>query len=248
MATKEVSLTDDQRCSMLYWYPKIEGAVPTPRTVFVPLPDENVEAWMDSGIPKDFVEKLRKENIFGYPVFMRTDQLAAKHSWIETCYVSKPEDMGGNCYRLIEENLMADFLGSMNPKAMVLREFLKLDTSFKAFKGMPVAREFRTFVENGKLVCYHPYWPKESIKFFSGTKEPANWKNRLSKISERPSQSEMGQIESLVSKVSSLMPTSSYWSVDVCRTNKGWLVTDMAVGERSFHWEGCSKARTKPQI
>lgn len=243
MRTK-MEMTDDEKCSLLFWYPKIKDHVPTPKTVIVPLPDGNVEAWMDSGIPKAFVERLRKENTFGYPVFMRTDQLAGKHSWVETCYVANAESMGGNCYRLIEENLMADFLGAMNPKAMVLREFLTLNYAFKAFKGMPVAREFRTFVEDGKLVCYHPYWPQESIKFWAGTKESLNWKKRLAKISEAPSHSEIAQIESLVTKVSSLMPPGTYWSVDVCRTNRGWIVTDLAVGGRSFHWVGCPKART----
>lgn len=258
-------LTDDEKCSMMFWFPLIVGKVCTPATAFVPLP-KDVEAWMDSGIPKDFIEKLREtvdKEGFGYPVFMRTDLLAGKHSWTETCYVARPELIGGNCYRLIEENLMADFLGGMNPKAIVLREFLELDAPFKAFKDMPIAREFRAFVEDGVICCIHPYWPPESIEFRGSdfkerfdafTKQglsideafkrvnkqgPLGWETKLAEISELPALETIGGI---LEEVSRLVP--GYWSVDICRTKTGvWMVTDMAVGERSFHWEGCSKAK-----
>lgn len=243
MSKEKEVLTDDQKCSMLYWYPKIKDVVPTPKTVFVPLP-ENVEAWMDEGIPKELVEKLRKANKFGYPVFMRTDQLAGKHSWIETCYVSESEEIGRNCYRLIEENLMADFMGGMNPKAMVLREFLNLDAPFEAFKGMPIAREFRIFADNGEVVCMHPYWPKTSIEFWSGTKPSSNWETKLAEQSRLPAGKELEHLKDLA-KIAS-KKVGGYWSIDLCKTKSGkWYLTDMAVGEKSFHWEGCPKSRTK---
>jgi hypothetical protein len=254
-------LTDDERCSMLYWFPLIEGKVPTPKTVFVPLP-KDVEAWMDSGIPKEFIEKLKDTAApLGYPVFMRTDQLAAKHSWIETCYVARPDLIGGNCYRLIEENLMADFLGNMIPKAMVLREFLTLDAPFKAFKDMPIAREYRIFAEDGKVLCLHPYWPPESIEFWNPEdkvkvremldkgasleealkyrSEPLGWREQLAEISKFPNDPRIEAIARIASK-----EVGGYWSVDVCRVkDNGYYLTDMAVGERSYHWEGCPKAR-----
>ena len=239
------TLTDDQRCSMLYWYPIIEGVVRTPRTIFVPLSAE-VEAWMDSGIPRPFVEKLKEAaSPLCYPLFMRTDQLAAKHSWVETCYVFSPEMLGGHCYRLIEENLMADFLGSMNPRAMVLRRFLVLDAAFRAFKGMPIAREFRVFVKDGSVCCIHPYWPPESIAFWSGTVEPNDWRDQLSELSELNDRIE-AEIRTIALTFSRLVP--GYWSVDVCKTRTdGWYMTDAAVGERSFHWPDCPNAPKKAE-
>jgi len=236
-----MSLTNDQRCSMLYWYPMIEGLVPTPRTIFVPLPAE-VEPWMDAGIPQAFIEKLKEAAIpLGYPLFMRTDQLAAKHSWYETCYVARPELMGGNCYRLIEENLMVDFLGSMNPKAMALRKFLILDVAFRGFNGMPIAREFRVFVKDGSIYCIHPYWPPDSIKFFHGTPEPDDWREQLSDLSELDD-SVAADVRAIALTFSWFVP--GYWSVDVCKTKAdGWYMTDAAVGERSFHWPDCPNAK-----
>ncbi len=32
------------------------------------------------------------------------------------------------------------------------------------------------------------------------------------------------------------------FSVDLLPTKRGWMVTDMALARRSFHWEGCDKA------
>ncbi len=244
---------------MLYWYPLIEGKVPTPKTVFVRLPS-NVEPWMDKGVPKDFTEKLKDAaKALGYPLFMRTDQLAAKHSWTETCYVACADLISGNCYRLIEENLMADFIGSMNPKAIVLREFLTLEAPFRAFKDMPIAREYRLFAENGKVLCWHPYWPPDSINFWNLPPEekariqklasleetlkvhwePTGWREQLAEISKFPDDPRIEAIARVASKA-----VGGYWSIDVCRVqNDGYYLTDMAVGEKSFHWEGCDKAR-----
>jgi hypothetical protein len=219
--------------SMLFWYPKIKGQVPTPNTVFIPLPKNTLE-WMDDApIPKDFIAQVVKEaKAIGYPIFMRTDVTSAKFNWVETCFVKSETQLTRNLFHLIEENLMIDMMGEALPSALVLREFLKLDTAFLAFKYMPVAREFRLFMRDGEMECWHPYWPEDAIKFW-GPKEPKNWRSRLAKLSEKPSKTEWTTIEGIANKASAVLP--GYWSVDLCRTNRGWYVTDCARAEVSHH-------------
>jgi hypothetical protein len=187
----------------------------------------------DAPIPKDFLEEVVKEaEGIGYPLFMRTDVTSGKFNWIETCYVKSATQLPRNIWRLIEENLMIDMMGEALPSSLILREFLKLDTAFLAFEYMPVAREFRIFVRDGHVECWHPYWPEDAILFW-GPKEPKNWQARLSKLSENPSKAEWQTIEAMATKVGRIL--SGYWSVDICRTNKGWYVTDAARGEVSHH-------------
>lgn len=259
-------LTDDERCSMCYWFPLIEAKVPTPRTVFVPLPG-NFESWLDSGIPRSFVEKLRETvqtRKFGYPIFMRTDQLASKHDWENTCYVSSPEKLGGNLALLLDSNLSLDMAGELVPKAIVLREFLELEFTFKAFKNMPIAREYRLFTEDGKVLCWHPYWKADAIEFWNPEdkvkvremldkgasledalkyrSEPPGWREQLASISQFESKQQMDRAFGIASRVTEII--GGAWSVDVCVTKRGELfMTDMAVAERSYHWEGCPKAK-----
>jgi hypothetical protein len=74
------SLNEDHN-SFLYWYPKIVGRVATPKTVIV-LTEGASTKWIDEGAPEPFVLKLKAAaKPLGYPVFMRTEQLSAKHLW-----------------------------------------------------------------------------------------------------------------------------------------------------------------------
>jgi len=62
----------------------------------------------------------------------------------------------------IEDNEMKFWMSEeYPPAAFMVREFLDLDASFKAFGGLPIAREWRIFASPEKVICYHPYWPAE---------------------------------------------------------------------------------------
>lgn len=236
--------------SMTYWYPKIrELGLPTPVTVFEPvdrfeiyklLNDEDVDMTFWNVMLNNI--KLVAGEI-GYPVFIRTDQAAAKHQWRETCYVERESQLGDNLQRLFEANEVCGFMG-LDYKAVAIREFLVLDYKFKAFKGMPVAREFRFFSKKGKIQCYHPYWPEESIEFW-GEPEPADWKRDLLETRIHP--------DNFINAIEIAKAASSWsddlWSVDLCYTASGkWYLTDMAIGEVSYHWKSCPHNPLKEEV
>lgn len=229
--------------SMLIWYPKLqEAGVPVPRTTIIRTNWGRLTAWMDGREDAPYLEQLcgrlgKAAAAIGYPVFLRTDLCAGKHGWTHTCYVKGPENLRHNLFGVVEANMVAGVVG-LQFKALAVREFLTLESYFTAFKGMPIAREFRFFAKGGEILCHHPYWPEEAIRFY-GQPEPQGWRGKLRRLSEEPSN--FAEAEEMVKKASAW--TEEPWSIDVCRTvDKKWYVTDMALGKASYHWPGCSAA------
>lgn len=233
----------DKLNSMLYWYPKIIGRVPTPKTLFVAVDQVKLYRIMEGEGDRQYASQIIKEVqgavklVGGPPAFLRTDQCAGKHEWEDTCYIGNLEEVGRHIFRVAEANESAGIMG-LRYKALAIREFLKLESTFKAFKGMPVAREFRFFSKHGEILCHHPYWPEEAISFWHGTPEPDGWQQKLRELQSEPEDFEIAQ--GLAREATTWSDRA--WSVDICRTNdKNWFVTDMALAEDSFHWENCSK-------
>lgn len=216
--------------SMLYWYPKIKGKVPTPKTVFVPVHCFET-SWLDGNIPASLIlEVKRAANSLGYPAFMRTEQLSAKHEWSRTCFVESEAVIAQHLYNLIEAHyLTLDMQMDARPKAIILREFLHLRSFFTAYSGMPVAREFRMFATNGKIECIHPYWPRDAIR--EGRPSVKNWRSLATKLEADPPL-EAFEIVKTASK-----EFTEQMSFDVCELEDGrWMLTDMATGADSFHY------------
>ena len=111
---------------------------------------------------------------------MRTDEFSGKHSWKNTCFVEKEEDLRQHIKDLFEDSFMADFIG-LPIRALVFRKYLQMDTMFKAFHGeMPVNPEIRYFIKDHEVVCWHWYWVMEAIE--KGTdpdKLPKDWKELM---------------------------------------------------------------------
>ena len=220
-----------ERSSLLWWWPRVRDvAVPKPRTVVVrvgwrvlmelldgrPLPEE-VRAW---------VEVCARE--LGYPLFVRTDLASCKHEWGRTCFVEKPEDLWRNVFRLVDGNGVLD----LACEAIVLREYIPLVHAFRAFWGLPVARERRYFVRDGEVVCHHPYWPEDAIRFF-GVEEPDGWREALRALSEEPPE-EVGMLSGYARELARALPGA--WSVDFALGQDGrWYFIDAAEAARSWH-------------
>jgi len=234
------------RNSMLNWYPLIKNLdIPMPKTIMIPFPtDFNYYSIFDGQENEDFnkyVFNVEEEAIqFGFPLFMRTDETSNKHGWKKTCYVTKRNQIGDHIYQLLEFTEMVGWMGGLYAHAIVLREFLDLEVVFEAFHGrMPIAKEFRFFFKDGKRLCWHPYW------FPSCIVRPSDesWYGKLLDI-EVISCDELDQLtewgEQIGEAVSSI---HDYWSIDFCKLRNGtWAMTDMAVGEDSFHWSTCKYA------
>ena len=224
---------------MLFWYPKIKDTgIPMPRTFFVSVSKdldllEYVPPNNSNKFPKNLLETCQcVAKLVFYPIFMRTDQLSGKHNWNRTCFVEKEDDLLGQIINLIEESACAGVLG-IPINAFVFREFIELDWKFKAFNEMPVARERRYFINNGAVICHHPYWIEDAIRFYRGTEEPENWRKILSELNTE-TKDEIEILTKMTFKIAYLF--DGYWSVDFAKTkHDGWMLIDMALGYDSWH-------------
>ncbi len=232
------------RNSLLFWYPKIKDVVPTPRTVWVEIPEDELPIrWLDSDIPerleRRFKEKARE---IGYPLFMRTDHFSGKHEYEHTCYVPSEDKLIPNLYSLIEMNYIVDVFG-LPIGAIVFREFVELDYEFRAFYGkLPIAVEVRWFIRNGDVQCCHFYWKEDAIVL----PDVSDWMGRLRRMEKR-AYDELDIHKKLALKVAKVM--DGYWSVDFARTKSGeWICIDMALGERSYHPSECPHLSEEERI
>ena len=91
---------------------------------------------------------------------------------------------------------------------------------------MTITKERRYFVRDGKIECSHNYWDREAFK---DDIDEEKFKE-LSSISKEDKQ----LLDNMALYVSNLF--SGYWSVDFLKGKNGkWYMTDMAIGERSYH-------------
>ena len=103
-------------------------------------------------------------SVCGFPIFLRTDHTSAKHSWEDTCFVKSPDDLGPHVFQIAEFSEVADMIG-IPWDTWVVREFLPTMPLgvCERYGNMPVCREFRYFIKDGRYVCSHPYWPADSL-------------------------------------------------------------------------------------
>jgi len=219
--------------SMLYWWPKVRDLdIPKPKTIIVEIPHEVFVDLLDGGLEiKTYHPALfAAAEELGYPLFMRTDILSAKHQWLKTCYVKDEGCLRLNIGGLTEMNFMVMAPG---PSALVLREYIELESSFTSHNGMPVAKERRYFVRDGWIECYHPYWPEESVRRPSRP----DWRKLLS-MANAQGPDEIELLCGYVEQVGAVM--DGFWSVDFAKARDGrWLLIDMAPGAQSYHWSTC---------
>jgi len=225
--------------SMFFWWPLVKDLpINTPETILIRLEGEVTFKVIDGKPDAAFdamVEKaIQAAEQIGYPVFIRSDELSSKFDWENSCYVTNSRDMGNHICNILEATAMA-----IGPRfrGVAVREFLRLNWKFKAMYGkMPVAREFRMFVRDGVLECWHPYWPPSSIEMPT----IPDWYEVLKEM-QTPTEEELQTIIELAETVGKAM--EGYWSIDLCQTKDGlWYLTDMALGEDSYHWGTCPNA------
>jgi ATP-grasp domain, R2K clade family 3 len=225
------------KTSLTYWFPLIEAAgIPVPKTKIVPLSKEAQNSmfnWFDGkdgdGSEAPFFEQLAAAaDEIGYPIFLRTDYTSGKHDWERTCFVKSAADLKQHVFNLAEYSEICDFMG-FPWSVWVVREFLPTIPLGHCpnYGNMPLCREFRFFVDDGEVLCWHPYWPMESFE-----QGDASLYNRLSAAPD-----DYASLHTLAHKAGRAV--GGAWSIDILETERGWFVTDMAEAHKSFHWEGC---------
>ena len=234
---KEREALHDAKNRLGYWYPTVmKLGIPNPETIIIPLDRWTALHWLEatSALPVEFKDQFQEAyDRLGYPVFIRTDLQSGKHDWRESCFIeSKNIDIWKHLYRVIEYNEMADIMG-LNFSAVCVRKYVKPESTFTAWRGMPVGREYRFFARDGKLECYHPYWFEDAIGAehnFHKPPLPADWKSRLANLYlDTPPGSLAVYAESVTKTL------GGYWSVDFLFAEGRWWLTDMALGDASFH-------------
>jgi hypothetical protein len=245
------------RNCLSFWFPKLQAAgLPVPRTeiVFtgvdlVPLCDgQTPDGW------EEFVALLRTaaDTIGPPPWFLRTGQGSGKHNWRNTCFVRDAAELRFHVTALVEWSHIVDFLG-LPHNVWCVREMLPVDpvAVLPAYGDMPLVKEVRAFVEGGRVVCDHPYWPARAVLEGFGlrgreTLTPDEQKRVLDAIDQITIVPETWR--PLAERVAEVFAGDGSWSVDLLATRNGWFVTDMAAAARSFHWDGCPNQNRKWEV
>lgn len=233
--------------SFLYWHPKLESIrAKQPRTICVGVSREALLNAHDelAEKPTDDLDELEalaphREALYGagraieYPLFLRTDQTSGKHDWRRTCFVPTEGALLHHVLCVAEFSECAQMPLGLPLEAMVLREYLAMESAFFAFNGMPVSRERRYFVRDGQVVCHHPYWPELVMQFYG--KEPDGWREKLAALNKETTQ-EVELLTTYAIEISGRVRGA--WSVDFCMAADGtWYFIDMALAKQSWHPE-----------
>jgi len=243
------------KSSLLYWFPKIKNlGIPTPRTEIVTLTEQEKDTYYRGEGDCFNLERLTNkvseiiQERFSLPVFLRTDEFSNKHLWGKSCYLDNLDNLQRNLFEIICGSKLADMMG-LPIEAIVVREFIQMDTRFRAFYGeMPVNPERRYFIRNGKLECHHAYWIEDAVE--SGTpveKLPKNWR-QLAKEMNTETKKEVELLTNYSQKIAEVI--DGYWGIDYCKAKNGrWILIDMAEGEKSWHPSKCkySNMPSKPK-
>lgn len=244
---EKASTREDRNC-MTFWFPKILAAgLPVPKTVFAAMPeaaqidvwgmidhkpDQKPEAWLA------FVEDAKRTaDEIGYPLFLRTGHTSGKHEWNRTCYVPARDVLREHIFSIIYFSECCGMFGELPWRTWAFREYLPINPIATAphYEGMPICREFRFFAEDGKVLCRHPYWPREALE--RGACEITE--AQIADMWALPDPAPLIEIAEAASKV-----CGGAWSVDLLETERGWFLTDMAMAQSSYHWPECPRLST----
>lgn len=247
MPTPEEEAKVRKAASMKYWWPKLEQCeVVTPDTTVINVRDWDEAVEISEGIfVPDCTQIVSAVESYGTPAFIRTDQASHKHNMQEASKVlsTDEESIRDTVFELLRHNKMAGFSG-LPWRDIVVREWLDLKHSFKAFNETPIAAEVRVFIYQNEVKDYGFYWPEDAIEqhYSHQTDLPDDWKQQRFQL-ERDTLSHSDQFCSLAETVAEEF--DGYWSVDFAQTVAGeWYAIDMAPGIASYKPDSCTKPET----
>lgn len=221
----------EQLNDISFWYPilkKIGMRTPETRLFYTQREiGKIIDGERTDGFEK-LVEDIKKAlGDFGGKAFLRTGQTSNKHDWKNACFLDSPENIDRQLYNLIEFSMIVD----LPYTTFAVRELIKTKPIGIAFNNMPIAQEVRLFIENGKVVCVHPYWAEEAFKH-----EKTINSEQIKELNSLPQ--DMAELQQMAEYVSRCFRLA--WSCDFLQDAKGdWWLTDMALANTSYHYKGC---------
>lgn len=215
-----------------FWYPILKDLwIPTPETYIIRHNVKLLEV-LDGTKPKLF-DKLISDiefyaNIVWYPCFIKTWCTSNKHSWKNTCYLEKKEDISQHIYNLVEFSAIADFELPLWVDTIVIRKLLKTKEFFTWFEWMPITREVRIFVKSWEVYHIQPYWPIEAFDWRKKFKFQKEFKE-LNKFTEEDLK-EFNKMWTFIWKM-----FQWHWSIDLLQWEDWvWYCIDMALWSDSY--------------
>ena len=222
--------TCDRMNDITFWYPRLfRLGFPMPKTIIIHT-NCDLEKLPDGIEPKGFNEFVDEIKVaikkVGLPAFLKTGYVADKHNWKRTCFISDLKDVKSHIFNLVEFSSIATIDRFKPCDFWAVREMIKTKPYFTYFPGeMPITKERRIFVRNGKVECNHSYWPEE---VFDGVE-----KKKFDKLDKLTTKDEI-ELFNMAQYVADLF--HGYWSCDFLKGKNGkWYLTDMAIGESSYH-------------
>lgn len=213
------------------WYPRVNDLpIKTPDTYRLEFKSSDEDDKM-IGVDLDKAVRAVKE-AGGPPAFIRTDMASAKHKMgaVSKVNTTSEDEVRRKVKKLVEGNIMKN----VPFQALYVREWIDIGHDFKAFDQMPVGYEVRYFIHDGKVLGKHFYWPEDAIKFWQGTDEPDDWKDKLAKSKKNT----LNLTNILERKLDPVLQEfdQGFWSIDFAFTDEGdWQLIDAARGEISWH-------------
>ena len=222
-----------------FWYPLLKRiGMRTPKSNIIHTDIELVgllEGEMPDGYSTFLCSLWEAVVRMGLPCILRTGQLSNKHGWEGSCYLDDVKKLSAHVGDLVETSCMANIAGKPFPySTWVVRELIPTIPLFYAFYGkMPITREFRFFIQAGKVQCYHPYWPAEAFE----NQPDDDWKTHIDTL-QAISDDDLKELTLMADYVAGYF--EGYWSVDFLQASDGkWWLIDVALGSNSYHWRDC---------
>lgn len=219
-----------------FWYPKLHSlGFPTPKTIILHTNQPMIK--LSYGETPENIDELINEiraatkRIGTLPIFLRTGYTSNKHEWENSCFIDQKtldddQKILAHLRNLVEFSAIAIIDRFMPCDFWAVREFIETESYFNYFGNMPITKERRYFVRNGKIECHHNYWDRRAFKDDIDEKRF----KELSSLSEEDEK----ELERMAAYIADIF--HGYWSVDFLKGKDGrWYLTDMAIGERSHH-------------
>ncbi len=220
--------------SALNWFPPISAAgLPVPSTEFVLYDPFALYPVLDGEPMGDFPTEALHDACkrIGFPVFLRTDLASAKHGGPSAFKVESPDRLMQCVFETFEDNCLKDIAAATH--AFMVRQYVAIQHTFTAFRGLPIGREWRFFADRDKVLCQHFYWPEDALNIVQTT--GLDWRAQLHKLAAPLAANELNALSDMAVRAVRAVGSGA-WSVDFALDLDGkWWLIDMATAGRSWH-------------
>lgn len=224
--------------NMVYWYSRIYKHVLTPETYFVPIGISCIDYIYSLHDSKpDLKRKMAFDDLvkgvsniiehFDGEAFIRSSHTSAKHDWKDSCFVSKGVDIDKHVLAVIDYGMNTSSCDM--PTTIAVRRLIETTPAFHAFNEMPITKEYRLFIQDGRIVAWQPYWHKEVFKGHAETADIEKLDSLYVNAKEDIRFLMLETYENIIPNI------HGNWSVDWLQSSDGqWYMIDMAEAHKSY--------------